>query len=136
MLSGSPEDMKRIQDDGKLDEWCRDNIDWRKKTYGEENVVAATLHLDEQTPHIHASVIPIVQRERRQTALKKKKPEKNQEQKPKRQYKKKNPNRPRLCCDDVMAKVKLIEYQDSYGEAITKYGLERGEKARKLGILP
>ena len=55
MLSGTPEDMKRIQDEGKLDEWCQDNIDWLKKTYGEENVVAATLHLDESTPHIHAS---------------------------------------------------------------------------------
>ena len=128
MLSGSPEDMKQIQDEGKLDEWCWDNIDWLKKTYGEENVVAATLHLDEQTPHIHASVIPIVQGERRRKAPKKKNPEENQEQKLKRQYKKKNPNRPRLCCDDVMAKQKLIEYQDSYAEAMAKYGLERGIK--------
>jgi hypothetical protein len=128
MLSGSPEDMKRIQDEGKLDEWCKDNIDWLKKTYGEENVVAATLHLDEQTPHIHASVVPIVYGERRQKAPRKNKQEENQEQKPKRQYKKKNPNRPRLCCDDVMAKQKLIEYQNSYAEAIAKYGLERGIK--------
>jgi len=129
MLSGSPEDMKRIQDDGKLDEWCQDNIDWLKKTYSEENVVAATLHLDEQTPHIHASIIPIVQGERRQKAPRKKKQNENEEQKLKRQYKKKNPNRPRLCCDDVMAKQKLIEYQDSYAEAMAKYGLERGVKS-------
>ncbi|KAA6325785.1 hypothetical protein EZS27_025041 [termite gut metagenome] len=27
-----------------------------------------------------------------------------------------------------MAKAKLIEYQDSYGEAMNKYGLERGVK--------
>ncbi|MDR0680730.1 MAG: plasmid recombination protein [Dysgonamonadaceae bacterium] len=127
MLSGTLEDMKWIQDEGKLDEWCRDNIDWLKKTYDEENVVAATLHLDEQTPHIHASIVPIVRGERRQKPQRKK-PEDNQEQKPKRQYKKKNPNRPRLCCDDVMAKQKLIEYQDSYAEAMAKYGLERGVK--------
>jgi hypothetical protein len=129
MLSASPDDMKRIQEDGKLDDWCRDNIDWIKKTYGEENVVAATLHLDEQTPHIHASVVPIVRGERKQKAPRKK-PEENQEQKqkPKRRYKKKDPNRPRLCCDDVMAKAKLIEYQDTYAEAMAKYGLTRGEK--------
>jgi len=104
MLSGSSEDMKRIQDEGRLDEWCRDNIDWLKKTYGVENVVAATLHMDETTPHIHASVVPIVRGERRQKPSKKK----EQTDKPKRKYKKKDPNLVRLCCDDVMAKVKLI----------------------------
>jgi hypothetical protein len=126
MLSGTAEDMKRIEQEGRLDEWCQDNIDWLKKIYGADNVVAATLHMDETTPHIHASVVPIVQGERRQKSNKKK-PEQT-EDKPKRKYKKKNPNRPRLCCDDVMAKTKLIEYQDSYGEAMSKYGLERGVK--------
>ena len=123
MLSGSPEDMKQIQDRGKLDEWCQDNIDYLKKTFGNDNVVAATLHLDEATPHIHASVVPIVHGERR-----KKKSKKQSEQSPKRQYKKKNPNRPRLCADDVMARDKLIEYQDTYAEAMKEYGLERGVK--------
>lgn len=127
MLSGSPEDMERIQQEGKLDDWCKDNIDWLKKTYGAENVVAATLHMDETTPHIHASVVPIVQGERRKKESRKKQ-EQEQTNKPKRKYKKKDPNRVRLCCDDVMAKVKLIEYQDSYGEAMNKYGLIRGEK--------
>jgi|AGTN01.3.fsa_nt_gi Plasmid recombination enzyme. len=128
MLSGTPEDMKRIQDEGRLDEWCQDNIDWLKKTYGAKNVVAATLHMDETTPHIHASVVPIVQGERRQKDSKKRKQEQEQADKPKRKYRKKDPNRVRLCCDDVMAKAKLIEYQDSYGEAMNKYGLGRGVK--------
>lgn len=126
MLSGTAEDMKRIEQEGRLDEWCQDNIDWLKKTYGADNVVAATLHMDETTPHIHASVVPIVQGERRQKPNKKK--QEQTDDKPKRKYKKKNPNRPRLCCDDVMAKAKLIEYQDNYGEAMNKYGLERGIK--------
>lgn len=126
MLSGTSEDMKRIEQEGRLDEWCQDNIDWLKKTYGADNVVAATLHMDETTPHIHASVVPIVQGKRRQKPNKKK--QEQTDDKPKRKYKKKNPNRPRLCCDDVMAKVKLVEYQDSYGEAMGKYGLERGIK--------
>lgn len=126
MLSGSPEDMERIQNEGKLDDWCKDNIDWLKKTYGADNVVAATLHLDETTPHIHASVVPIVLGKRRQKATTKE--EGQTDDKPKRKYKKKDTNRPRLCCDDVMAKAKLIEYQDSYAEAMSKYGLERGIK--------
>lgn len=129
MLSGSPEDMQRIEDDGKLDDWCRDNMNWLKKTFGEENVVAATLHLDETTPHIHASVVPIVRGERRQKQPRKKKPEQaTAPGKPKRQYKKKDPNRPRLCADDVMARDRLIEYQDTYAQAMAKYGLQRGIK--------
>ncbi|MFV0331904.1 MAG: MobV family relaxase [Dysgonomonas sp.] len=122
ILSGSTEDMLRIQAEGKLDEWCRDSMDWLKKEYGEKNIVAATLHLDEDAPHIHASVVPIVQGERR-----KKKSNKEPEA-PKKQYKKKNTNRPRLCADDVMTKEKLIHYQDSYAEAMAQYGLDRGIK--------
>lgn len=122
ILSGSTEDMLKIQAEGKLNEWCQDSMDWLKKEYGEKNIVAATLHLDEDAPHIHASVVPIVQGERRQ-----KKSNKEQEA-PKKQYKKKNTNRPRLCADDVMTKEKLIHYQDSYAEAMAKYGLDRGIK--------
>lgn len=122
ILSGSTEDMLRIQTEGKLDDWCRDSMDWLKKEYGEKNIVAATLHLDEEAPHIHASVVPIVRGERR-----KKKSNKEQEA-PKKQYKKKKTDRPRLCADDVMTKEKLIHYQDSYAEAMAKYGLERGIK--------
>ncbi|MDR1717589.1 MAG: plasmid recombination protein [Prevotella sp.] len=122
ILSGSTEDMLRIQAEGKLDEWCRDSMDWLRKEYGEKNIVAATLHLDEDAPHIHASVVPIVQGERR-----KKKSNKEPEA-PKKQYKKKKTDRPRLCADDVMTKEKLIHYQDSYAEAMEKYGLDRGIK--------
>ncbi|MDH6357776.1 MobV family relaxase [Parabacteroides sp. PF5-9] len=132
MISGSPEDMKRIESEGKLDDWCRDNMDYLKKTFGKENLVAATLHMDETTPHIHASIVPIVTGERRQKKPRKKPQEddlaQNPNKKPKRTYKKKDPNRVRLCVDDVMVRDKLIEYQDTYAEAMAKYGLERGIK--------
>lgn len=65
MLSGTPEDMQRIQNEGRIDDWCRDNIKWLNDTFGKENVVSAVLHLDEKTPHIHATVVPIVSGERR-----------------------------------------------------------------------
>ena len=83
LLTGSPDDMKRIEQAGKLDDWCRDNLDWLKKTYGVENIVSAVVHLDETTPHIHATMIPIVTGERRKakaeqaTGEKKKKYRKN-----------------------------------------------------------
>ena len=69
MLSGTPEDMQRIQAEGKLNEWSNDNIKWLQETFGKDNVVSAVLHLDEKTPHIHATVVPIVSGERRKVRV-------------------------------------------------------------------
>ena len=60
VLSGSHEDMVRVQDEGRLGEWCDDNLQWLHRTFGRENIVSAVLHMDEHTPHIHATVVPIV----------------------------------------------------------------------------
>jgi len=122
LLSGSPEDMKRIEDSGRMDEWCKDNLDWLKDTYGKENLVSAVLHLDETTPHIHATVVPIVTGKSRKAKLK----EEKQESTGKKKYKTKDPNMARLCVDDVMTRVKLKEYQNTYAEKMQMYGLERG----------
>ena len=65
ILSSSPEDMARIEQEGRLYEWCNETMDWLRTTFGADNVVAATLHADEDTPHIHATVVPIVTGERR-----------------------------------------------------------------------
>lgn len=50
LLTGSHDDMMRIEREGKLGEWARDNVDWLKATFGAENVVSAVLHMDEKTP--------------------------------------------------------------------------------------
>ena len=73
MLSGSPEDMKRIRQAGQLDAWAKDSCGWLQKTFGKENVVSAVLHLDEKTPHIHATVVPITRGERRKAKLEREK---------------------------------------------------------------
>lgn len=120
MLSGTPEDMQRIEAVGKLDQWCEDNIDWLRKTYGADNIVSAVLHMDEKTPHIHATVVPIVTGERRKAT------QSQPTELGKKQYKKKKSTVPRLCADDIMARTKLKEYQNTYAEAMVKYGLKRG----------
>lgn len=121
MLTGSHDDMKRIEAEGKLDQWCADNLAWLNKTFGADNVVSAVLHLDESTPHIHAAVVPIVTGERRKVK------EKRIPDKPgKKKYRKKSPDAVRLCNDDVMSRIKLKEYQDTYAEAMAGYGLQRG----------
>lgn len=118
LLSGSPEDMKRIQSESKLDEWCRDSIKWLQKEFGRDNIVSAVLHMDEMTPHIHATVVPIVQGERRKA--------KQEENNGKKKYRKKTRDIVRLCADDVMTRDNLERFQDTYAEAMKKYGLERG----------
>lgn len=60
VLSGTHEDMARVEGEGKLDEWCADNVKWLRETYGADNLVSAVLHMDEETPHIHATIVPIV----------------------------------------------------------------------------
>ncbi|MDY9918100.1 MAG: MobV family relaxase [Proteiniphilum sp.] len=127
LLTGSNEDMKRIEAEGRLGDWCDDNLEWLRKTYGKENIVSAVLHLDETTPHIHATLVPIVTTERRK---------KKSETQVKKNYRKKNPNAPRLSADDVMTRAKLKAYQNSYPEAMAKYGLQRGiegSEARHIG---
>ena len=116
LLTGTHEDMMQIEKEGRLDEWCQDNIDWLRKTYGADNVVSVVLHMDESTPHLHATVIPIVEIERKR---------KKKEEEVKRTYRKKAPA-PRLSADDVMSRAKLKSYQNTYAAAMQKYGLQRG----------
>jgi len=65
VLTGTHADMEQIEQTGRLDKWCKDSLEWLRKTYGADNVVAAVLHMDEETPHIHATIVPIVQTERK-----------------------------------------------------------------------
>ena len=117
VLSGTHEDMVRVQDEGRLDEWCDDNLQWLHRTFGKENTVSAVLHMDEHTPHIHAMVVPIVTGERRKARRK--------QTEDKRTYRKKA-NAVRLCADDLLTREKLVAYHDSYAKAMAKYGLQRG----------
>ena len=78
-----------------------------------ENLVSCVLHMDERTPHLHATVVPIVTGER---VRRKREGEKKYETK----------SGPRLSADDVMRRTKLHEYQNSYAAAMKPFGLQRG----------
>lgn len=134
MLSGTPEDMQRIVVEGRLKEWSNDNIKWLQETFGKDNAVSAVLHLDEKTPHIHATVVPIVSGERRKAKQK----NGTKDIQSKKRYRKKDPNTSRLCADDIMTKDNLKLFQDTYAEAMAKYGLKRGidgSEARHISTL-
>ena len=118
VLSGTHEDMMNIAEKGQLDNWCNDSLKWLQDTFGKENVVSVVLHMDEHTPHLHASIVPIVTGERRKAKNK-------TAEEGKRTYRKKA-NAVRLCTDDVLNRDKMIGYHDSYAQAMSKYGLKRG----------
>lgn len=126
ILSGSHEDMLRLESEGRLGEWCDSTMQWLYTTFGKENVVAATLHADEETPHIHATIVPIVQGERRKA--------KTEAENGKRKYKTKK-NKVRLCADDVLTPKKLEEYQTTYAEQMMPFGLERYIRLRSQAPL-
>ena len=88
ILSSSPEDMARIEQEGL-----------------------------EDTPHIHATVVPIVTGERRKA--------KEEAENGKRKYKTKK-NKVQLCADDVLTPKKLEQYQTDYAKRVQRFGLERG----------
>ena len=101
--------MMKIANGGRLDNWIDANLKWLKGTFGEENLVSCVLHMDEKTPHLHATVVPIVTGER---IRRKREGEKKYETK----------SGPRLSADDVMRRTKLHEYQNSYAAAMKPFG--------------
>ena len=113
ILTGTHEQMMKIANDGRLDNWIDANLKWLKETFGEENLVSCVLHMDEKTPHLHATVVPIVAGER---VRRKREGERKYETK----------SGPRLSADDVMRGTKLHEYQNSYAKAMKPFGLQRG----------
>ena len=117
LLTSDGEALRRLADEGRLDEWAEASIGWAKQTFGEDNVVGAHLHMDEQTPHLHVTVVPIVTTERKRKAS---------EANATKRYRTKPKNGPRLSADDIMTRENLTRFQDTYAEAMARFGLERG----------
>lgn len=82
-------------------EWGQANVKWLKEHFGSENVLSATLHIDETTPHIHAIVFP------------------------------QNSKGRLCAKDWLGGREKLSAMQDSYAVAMDSFSLERGKKGSK-----
>ena len=113
ILTGTHEQMMKIANGGRLDCWIDANLKWLRDAFGNENLVSCVLHMDEKTPHLHATIVPIVTGER---VRRKREGEKKYETK----------SGPRLSADDVMRRTRLHEYQNSYAAAMKPFGLQRG----------
>lgn len=105
--------MMKIQEEGRLDRWMEVNLRWLHETFGKENIVSCVLHMDEKTPHLHATIVPIVHTERQR-----------REREGEKKYNTKSG--PRLSADDMLKRAKLHEYQNTYAAAMSEFGLKRG----------
>ena len=114
LLTGTHEQMMALANAGRLDDWRRANIKWLHDTFGKDNLVSCVLHMDEKTPHLHATVVPVVSV-----------PRTRRKREGEQKYKEKTPA-PRLCANELMTRGKLRQYQNTYAQAMSGFGLKRG----------
>ncbi|MCK0201400.1 MobV family relaxase [Ornithobacterium rhinotracheale] len=97
VLTGTHEDMVEIfKDEEKKDAWIISNVKFLIDEFGRENIVRATVHLDEKTPHMHAVIVPLTEDGRLSAK------------------------------EVMGNKKEMQERQDRYAEEMEKFGLKRG----------
>lgn len=91
--------------------WVEASLAWARERFGEANVVAAVLHRDEETPHLHVVAVPIVEK----TLKGRHEPEE------------------RLCARDITGgRHRLSRLQDEYAAAVAHLGIERGVRGARI----
>lgn len=53
-------DNSHVRREKGIEEWAKDMYMFVAERYGEENIAASVVHLDEKNPHIHCTQLPIV----------------------------------------------------------------------------
>lgn len=96
LLSTSHDSLVGDRNNPNFKQWVISNFYFMGKKFGYENIVDFTVHLDERTPHIHVTVVPIT-RDGRLSAK-----------------------------EVVGDKKNLTSLQTEYAESMAKFGLQRG----------
>jgi hypothetical protein len=60
ILTGSPEIMNKLSKKEILN-WASKNHEFFSERYGSKNIVRCSLHLDEETPHLHLHLVPLTE---------------------------------------------------------------------------
>ena len=116
IMTASPEAFKTPGFD--LEAWITAQSDYAAKRFGAENVVSMVLHLDEETPHVHALIVPEIERIERR-GKKPADPDRLQLHRPK----------PALSASHwVDGRAKLAALQSDYAAAMSRFGLQRGKE--------
>lgn len=87
--------------DVPIKQWADANVKWLEQKFGKDNIIACTLHMDEETPHIHADVIPIDDRNKL------------------------------CAKSFINGPADMRKLQSDYAKAMEPFGLHRGEKNTK-----
>ena len=101
----------------EIDAWAQANVEWLQARFGAERVKLAVLHLDEQTPHIAAYVVPLKADTNRAGAV--------------------HTDRGNgwTLSDNALglggSKDALVTLQDEYGAAMERFALKRGRRGSK-----
>lgn len=155
VCTSDEETMKKLEKEGKLDAWIKKSIEWFQREFGKENVVSAMLHMDETTPHLHITVVPITTAEAKE---RKEKPKFDENGNPikkyetdkdgkiildekgraivkKRSYKKQKVTA-RLSAKDICNPVAMNRWQTEYAEAMKEFGMKRGVVGSKQKNVP
>lgn len=110
-----------LYDQKRLDVWVEKNMAELKKRYG-ENLISVELHCDERTPHLHAEVVPLV-----------KKIKKNRRSRadisnnvPAREYEAWS-----LDSKNMFGPEALTKLQDELADAVRDLGIERGVRGSR-----
>ena len=118
VLSASPEYFRDdpldtgVFDQKKMEVWRDANLVFLKNKYG-DNLVRVDLHLDESTPHMHAIITPLVQKERKVRG--------------KNEYRKVNV----LDAKNMFNRKALVELQSEAAQAVSHLNIERGLRYSK-----
>lgn len=115
LMSASPEAFQDPAFD--FEGWLQAQHDYLVKRFGAQNIISVVLHLDEETPHVHALVVPEIQRVEKRGNKKTAKPPTPKAPKP------------ALAASRwVGSRALLRELQDDYAGDMARFGLERGKE--------
>jgi len=127
--------MDSIVADGRFDDYAKACIDFFRKEMGFKNVVSAVAHFDETTPHLHISVVPIVEGQAKERPDTKKQHE-ARNGKDKRSYNKQKVTA-RLCAKEVFTPARAEHWQTAFVEFLHERGFDferglHGSKAKHV----
>lgn len=98
----------------EIEAWAKDAYAFMCKKYGEQNVAAFVVHLDEANPHVHCTVLPIIEKNRFsfiKTFM------------------------GGIDSKDALSKY-MVNLHTEYAEEVgLKYGMERGDSTKETGAV-
>lgn len=121
VMSASPSWFAEATSD-EHDAWTARSLDYARQVFGPDNLLQATLHRDEQTPHLHVIAIPLEQKARAKRGRARKGRE--------------NAKRPTvlswgLNADGIIGSPdQLRDHQTAYAACVADLGIRRGRPKR------